>query len=100
MTRRKREWRRHPQHGHMLRGAPTEGWCYVITSLLQHNLETERDPEAWQNQALRLRVNAGCGQLAADEMKETDVNPDFRKIRESSVPAHIRAAFLAVLGEE
>ena len=99
------EWRRHPQHGHMLRGIPRESpgygvWCTVVTSLLRDNLSTEIDPALWANQALRLHVNAGCGQIACDEMRENDVNPDFVVVRASSVPKHIREAFLAYIADE
>ena len=93
----KTEWRRHPDHGHMLLGPIEEhdGKRYraVVTSLMQHNLETEMNRKTWENQKLRLHVNAGCGQIAAELHLAHDINPAFVHIDGRKVPKHIRDAF-------
>lgn len=97
----KNEWRLHPVHGFMLRGPEVvfdgRAYCQVVTSLLRDNIETERNAKLWAAQALRLRVNAGCGQIAADLMRANDLNPEFKPIDGRKVPRHIRKDFTAHL---
>lgn len=90
-------WYRHPQHGYMLRGPAHDGWQVVVTALVLDALEYEDDYDAWEAHKGRLRVNGGCGAIAADAMQEGDHNPAFRKISVARVPAWIVDDFLPYL---
>lgn len=93
----RREWRKHPQHGYMLRCYFEQGWCMVVTALCQNTAETEEDPKAWEAHKSRLHVNGGCGAIAAEQMQEGNINPAFVLINESDVPQHIQKDFWAAV---
>lgn len=91
------EWRYHDRHGFMLRTPPKDGWCYVVTALCQDTAEYQNDAALWERHLSRLRVNAGCGGVCGAEMREKDVNSDFRVVPKNQVPAHIQKAFKSIL---
>ena len=87
-------WFLHPQHGFMLRYPSNPGWEMVVTALCLDTREIEEDAARWEAHKSRLYVNAGCGAIAADEMRVGDHNPAFVPVDEGSVPEHIREDFL------
>jgi hypothetical protein len=94
----KATWYRHSRHGYMLRGPiDSDGWQIVVTALCTDMRETEESRELWEAHKSRLRVNGGCGAIAVDGIRANDHNPEFRRIRPASVPAHIVSDFTQYL---
>lgn len=86
-------WFYHPEHGYMLRGPAQEGWQTVVTALTQGAASYQDDENLWEALKSRLHVNAGCGAIAADEMKVGDHNPAFKPIAKTKVPAWLQREF-------
>lgn len=83
------KWFRHPQHGYMLRIPDSPGYETVITALVCNALDYQRDEARWEAHKLRLHVNGGCGAVYAEQTRAGDHNPEFRRVRASSVPKWI-----------
>lgn len=87
-------WFLHPTHGYMLRGPDYgDGYQTVVTALMLEVRDLQDDPKKWEAHKSRLRVNAGCGAIAADSMQVGDHNPAFVPVKATKVPAHIRQEF-------
>lgn len=89
-------WYFHTDHGFMLRiqdrDYPTHD--VVVTALMQHTAELERDPATWEAHKSRLYVNGGCGAVCVDQLRRGDHNPAFTPCDAAEVPSHIRTEFL------
>jgi hypothetical protein len=101
----KHEWRLHKAHGYMLLGPVYDGttfsWRTCVTSLCLNTRETEDDEQAWAAHKLRLRVNGGCGAVSADVINLMDgINPAFKRVASTRVPAWIVNDFTQYLTEE
>lgn len=92
-------WFRHPEHGYMLRLKIGPGRDVVVTALCAGEAEEQERQATWEGYEARLRINAGCGAFAVDEMRCSDHNPEFLPVPVDDVPAHIRADFQAAAAD-
>jgi hypothetical protein len=90
-------WFLHKDHGFMYRGSVDElGYQPVVAALCLHTTEIQYDEGSWRQHKNRLHVNAGCGAVCLELMREGDHNPAFERIHYSP-PRHIWLDYLSVL---